>query len=85
MAADDQWIEIGIDDSGPGLLDDVRGKVFDPFFTTKSERGGTGLGLSITRDMIAQLGGEVGLVNLDDGGARATIRLQRWQEPEPSS
>ena len=85
LDADAQWAEIAIEDSGPGLPDDVRQKVFDPFFTTKSERGGTGLGLSITRDMIGQLGGEVGLVNLDCGGARATIRLQRWQEPEPSS
>jgi len=85
LDADAQWAEIAIEDSGPGLPDDVRQKVFEPFFTTKSERGGTGLGLSITRDMIGQLGGEVGLVNLDRGGARATIRLQRWQEPEPSS
>ena len=85
VASDTQWAEITVEDSGPGLPDDVREKVFEPFFTTKSERGGTGLGLSITRDMIAQLGGEVGLVNLERGGARATIRLQRWQEPQPSS
>ena len=85
LDADAEWAEIAIEDLGPGLADDVRQKVFEPFFTTKSERGGTGLGLSITRDMIGQLGGEVGLVNLDRGGARATIRLQRWQEPEPSS
>ena len=85
VASDAQWAEITVEDSGPGLPDDVREKVFEPFFTTKSERGGTGLGLSITRDMIAQLGGEVGLVNLERGGARATIRLQRWQEPQPSS
>jgi len=85
VSTDVQWAEITVEDSGPGLPDEVREKVFEPFFTTKSERGGTGLGLSITRDMIAQLGGEVGLVNLERGGARATIRLQRWQEPEPSS
>jgi PAS domain S-box-containing protein len=85
VAADPQWAEITVEDSGPGLPDDVREKVFEPFFTTKAERGGSGLGLSITRDMIAQLGGEVGLVNLEHGGAQATIRLQRWQEPQPSS
>lgn len=85
VASDAQWAEITVEDSGPGLSDDVCEKVFEPFFTTKAERGGSGLGLSITRDMIAQLGGEVGLENLERGGARATIRLQRWQEPQQSS
>ena len=80
-----EWAEIRVEDSGPGLPEDLGDMVFEPFFTTKTERGGTGLGLAITRDMIAQLGGEIALENLEHGGARATIRLQRWQESEPSS
>jgi signal transduction histidine kinase len=79
------WAEIRVEDSGPGVPEEIGDKVFEPFFTTKTERGGTGLGLSITRDMIAQLGGEIALENLEHGGACATIRLQRWQETEPSS
>jgi len=79
------WAEIRVEDSGPGVPEEIGEKVFEPFFTTKTERGGTGLGLAITRDMIAQLGGEIGLENLEHGGACATIRLQRWQETEPSS
>ena len=80
-----EWAEIRVEDSGPGVPKEIGDKVFEPFFTTKTERGGTGLGLAITRDMIAQLGGEIGLENLEHGGARATIRLQKWQETEPSS
>jgi signal transduction histidine kinase len=80
-----EWAEIRVEDSGPGLPENLGEKIFEPFFTTKTERGGTGLGLAITRDMIAQLGGEIALENLKHGGARATIRLQRWQETEPSS
>jgi signal transduction histidine kinase len=71
-------------DRGPGVPEVVADKVFEPFFTTKAERGGTGLGLSMTRDMIAQLGGEVGLENAPDGGAVATLRLQRCRESEAS-
>ncbi len=82
---DAEWAEIRVEDSGRGIPERIGDKVFEPFFTTKTERGGTGLGLAISRDMIAQLGGEVGLENMEHGGARATIRLQRWQEPEPSS
>jgi two-component system NtrC family sensor kinase len=85
VAADSGWAVITVEDSGAGLSDEVGEKVFEPFFTTKNDRGGTGLGLAITRDMITQLGGDVRLENLEHGGARATIRLQRWQEPEPSS
>jgi signal transduction histidine kinase len=85
ILADGGWAEIRIEDSGPGLSDAGVEKAFEPFYTTKTDRGGTGLGLAITRDMIAQLGGSVSLANRDEGGARATIRLQRWQEPVQSS
>jgi two-component system NtrC family sensor kinase len=85
IEGDTDWAEIRVEDSGPGVPEAVGEKIFEPFFTTKTERGGTGLGLAITRDMITQLGGEIGLENLERGGARATIRLQRWQETEPSS
>jgi len=80
-----EWGEVRVDDRGPGVPDDLRERVFEPFFTTKTERGGTGLGLAITRDMIAQLGGDVWIDNLPGGGARATIRLKRCTPPEPSS
>ncbi len=85
LAEQGHWAEIRVEDRGPGIPDEDLEKVFEPFFTTKNDRGGTGLGLAITRDMIANLGGEVSLENLVGGGARATIRLQRWKEPEVSS
>ena len=81
----DEWAEVRIDDRGPGVAPEHLGRVFEPFFSTKTERGGTGLGLAITRDMIASLGGEVSLENLTGGGARATVRLRLWKEPEASS
>ncbi len=38
------WIEV--EDTGPGMSDEVRDHVFEPFFTTKGEAG-TGLGLAM--------------------------------------
>jgi PAS domain S-box-containing protein len=81
----DEWAEVRVRDRGPGIPPELVSRVFEPFFSTKTERGGTGLGLAITRDMIAQLGGEVRLENAPRGGACAVIRLQRCQEPEASS
>lgn len=78
------WVEVTVEDRGPGIDPDLRERVFEPFFSTKTERGGTGLGLAITRDMIASLGGEVSIENLPEGGARATVRLRPWKESAAS-
>jgi two-component system, NtrC family, sensor kinase len=79
------WGEVHVDDAGPGVPEEFRDKVFEPFFTTKTDRGGTGLGLAITRDMITQLDGEVAVSSSEMGGARASLRLPKWEAAEPSS
>jgi len=85
LAVDGEWAEVRVRDRGPGIPPELLDKVFEPFVTTKTERGGVGLGLAITRDMIAQLGGEVRLENVPEGGACALIRLQRCRESAASS
>jgi PAS domain S-box-containing protein len=85
VVADSDWAEVRVRDAGPGVPLQLADKVFEPFFTTKNDRGGTGMGLAITRDMIAQLGGEVRLESAPEGGAVATIKLQRCRESEASS
>ncbi|MBI3593381.1 MAG: response regulator [Nitrospirae bacterium] len=44
------YIEISIQDQGPGISKDHLSKIFDPYFTTKEK--GTGLGLSISYSII---------------------------------
>jgi signal transduction histidine kinase len=50
-------------------------QALDPFFTTKPVGKGTGLGLSIVYGIVKELGGDVVLENLDEGGAAVTIDL----------
>ena len=53
-------ILILVEDSGPGVSDDLRKRVWEPFFTTKQR--GTGLGLAIVRKRMQEAGGTARLV-----------------------
>jgi signal transduction histidine kinase len=55
-------------DSGPGVPDEIRGKIFTPFFTTR-ERG-TGLGLAFVQEIARDHGGQVSVDRAAEGGAR---------------
>ncbi|EYF06715.1 sensor histidine kinase [Chondromyces apiculatus] len=69
----DDSAEITIDDTGPGIPEELRASVFDPFFTTKQR--GTGLGLAVTRDIIASHGGTITCEARETGGTRFRITL----------
>jgi two-component system, NtrC family, sensor kinase len=70
----DHDVCIFIDDSGPGVSNDVQARVFEPFFTTRAS--GTGLGLSICRDIIDGHRGHLMLESPGPlGGVRVTLRL----------
>jgi signal transduction histidine kinase len=48
---------IEVEDTGPGIPLEIRGKIFDPFFSTKGD--GTGLGLAIASRIIDKHGGNL--------------------------
>ncbi len=64
---------VTVDDNGPGVPADIRGRVFEPFFTTRPE--GTGLGLATVHQVLAQQGGRITVSDSPLGGARFTVRL----------
>lgn len=78
------WVCLAVEDSGPGVSEDLRGRIFDPFFTTKPAGKGTGLGLSVSRQLIRAAGGEVEVATERStlGGARFIIRLPRAMDEE---
>lgn len=71
----DSWLEIVIDDSGPGIPADVLPHIFTAFFTTKAPGKGTGLGLPICRSIAQQHQGELSVCPSMLGGAAFKLRL----------
>jgi two-component system nitrogen regulation sensor histidine kinase NtrY len=63
---------INIEDRGLGIANTEN--LFVPFYTTKPK--GSGVGLALAQQIARGHGGEIRLVNREDGeGARATVRL----------
>jgi signal transduction histidine kinase len=66
-----------IADDGPGIPPRLSERLFDAFVSGKASEG-TGLGLTISRELAANHGGELRLVDTGPGGTTFEIRL-----PEP--
>ena len=80
------WIRLTVEDSGPGVPFEIRGRIFDPFFTTKGPDEGTGLGLAICQRVVAEVGGKVWLEDSSElGGARFVVELPAAPEPVEAS
>jgi two-component system nitrogen regulation sensor histidine kinase NtrY len=78
--ADDGWVEVRVEDEGPGLPS--TGNLFVPFFTTKP--GGSGIGLALSRQIAEGHGGTLTLENRTDRrGTLATLRLPLRQSRTP--
>jgi two-component system osmolarity sensor histidine kinase EnvZ len=74
-----RFVEIAVDDDGPGIAEDRREEALRPFHRLDEGRnlqtGGVGLGLAIARDAARAHGGELALEDSDAGGLRAVVRL----------
>jgi signal transduction histidine kinase/HD-like signal output (HDOD) protein len=71
-----QYIELVIADTGPGMSEDVLANLFKPVNTTKGEKH-SGLGLSICKNIIDKLGGMISCHKLQSGGTKFVILLPR--------
>lgn len=74
---DEETIWVSIQDSGPGIDEEILENIFESNFSTKKSdvKFGLGLGLSISKDIVEQHGGSISVNNSDKGGAVFTVRL----------
>ena len=66
---------IEVEDTGPGIPDELRLRVFEPFVTTKGVGEGTGLGLSVCRGLVESAGGTITVGAGHARGARIVVDL----------
>ncbi|NBX96321.1 MAG: PAS domain-containing sensor histidine kinase, partial [Betaproteobacteria bacterium] len=66
-------VEFSITDNGPGMAEDVLGRIYEAFFSTKRE--GLGIGLSLCRSIIESHRGRLTAENLYNGGLVSGCRF----------
>jgi signal transduction histidine kinase len=75
-----QWVRVRVEDDGPGIAPEVRGRIFDPFFTTKPVGEGTGLGLAISYHIVENHGGQIRVESTPGQGASFIVELPAVDE-----
>nr|WP_297458798.1 ATP-binding protein [uncultured Halomonas sp.] len=76
---DEAMLRVEVSDSGIGLSPDVQKQLFLPFSQGAANRsrqyGGTGLGLTICKQLVEQMGGEIGVISQAGQGATFSFTL----------
>jgi signal transduction histidine kinase len=73
VLSNDGVAAIEIEDTGPGLSDEVRTHLFTPFFSTKE--GGQGIGLTMVQEILAGHGFPFALEAPPGGPTTFTVKL----------
>ncbi|MEY2500826.1 MAG: two-component system, sensor histidine kinase and response regulator [Verrucomicrobiota bacterium] len=71
----DFYVDVRVEDTGPGITPPQMAKIFDPYFTTKQGKSGTGLGLYITKKVVEDHTGSIKVDSTPHVGTSFTIRL----------
>jgi signal transduction histidine kinase len=70
---DKEFLDISVEDTGPGFSKEKLADPFQPYLTTK--KGGSGLGLVVAYRIVHDHGGSIELKNRQQGGGVVRIRL----------
>lgn len=71
----EDWVEIRIEDDGPGIPPEAVSRLFEPFFTTRLNEGGSGLGLSLVHRILEDHSGHIEYEEVPEAGAAFRIQL----------
>jgi signal transduction histidine kinase len=80
-ALDRRFVELTVEDDGPGIPARERESIFALGYRSRaSSARGTGIGLAVTRLILGRVGGEIDVIDGRRGGACFRVRLPRALE-----
>jgi signal transduction histidine kinase len=77
VVAEGNRVKLAVDDSGPGIPVDQRGKIFDRFRRASDLPGGSGLGLAIADAVVTATNGRWEVGTSAEGGASMAVTWPR--------
>jgi len=72
LAPPQDFVSVGVCDTGAGISQDQREQIFEPFYSTKQHGEGTGLGLTVVHGIVKEHDGWID-VESSAGGAGGTV------------
>lgn len=71
------YVDIRLQDNGPGIPEKYLPRIFDPFFTTKDTGEGTGLGLAICYGIVTEFSGTISVESIEGEGTTFIMRFPK--------
>lgn len=82
-SAQNQVVELRVQDNGVGMDQKTQDRIFEPFFTTKDVGKGTGLGLSVSREILDRYGGTMKIVSKPGEGTTFFLSFPAVEPQSP--
>ena len=80
LSKQNDFVQLEVQDNGPGIEDAYKKKVFEKFYRLGNEATkrakGTGLGLYLTKKIVDSFGGHIFIKNNSAGGSNFTVQLK---------